>query len=159
MYSDTYWNSVNRTDDPEACWEWKGTRWSNDYGRLSIDGVETTAHRRAWILINGPIPKGMCICHTCDNPPCCNPHHLRCWTPQQNSADMMEKGRHNPAMGERNSHAKLTEKTVILIHDLYHADPENFVAEDHAQKHGVAVATIWSVVFEWSWRHLWEGVA
>jgi hypothetical protein len=51
------------------------------------------AHRVAWTLANGPIPAGMHVLHTCDNPPCCNPGHLWLGTQADNMADMARKGR------------------------------------------------------------------
>jgi hypothetical protein len=44
--------------------------------------------------------------HTCDNPPCCNPAHLRDATQIANVHDAREKGRH--ATGERHGAARLS---------------------------------------------------
>lgn len=38
--------------------------------------------------------------HTCDNPPCCNPAHLRLGTIADNTADMVAKGRQARTSGE-----------------------------------------------------------
>jgi hypothetical protein len=51
------------------------------------------AHRMALILSSGKNPEGMCACHHCDNPPCCNPLHLFWGTDQDNAADRGSKGR------------------------------------------------------------------
>lgn len=51
-------------------------------------------HRVAWEVTNGPIPKGISVCHRCDNPPCCNPQHLFLGTQSDNNLDMVEKLRH-----------------------------------------------------------------
>lgn len=53
----------------DACWEWLASKNSQGYGRFD----SANAHRTAYEFRNGPIPVGMCVCHRCDNPPCCNP--------------------------------------------------------------------------------------
>lgn len=77
---------------PSGCHEWNGTR-RNGYGRLSYRGKIYSAHRIAWELVNGPIPDGILLCHSCDNPPCCNIEHLWLGTSKDNSRDMSSKGR------------------------------------------------------------------
>jgi hypothetical protein len=50
-------------------------------------------HRYVWTLINGNIPSGMVIMHTCDNPKCLNPDHLKLGTQTDNMRDCAEKRR------------------------------------------------------------------
>ena len=61
----------------------------------------------------GPIPKGLCVCHRCDNPPCVNPDHLFVGTNLDNTKDRNQKKRHS--FGEHHASAKLTEKQVLDI--------------------------------------------
>jgi len=44
---------------------------------------------------NGPIEKGLFVCHKCDNTECCNPLHLFKGTQKDNLQDMIKKGRQN----------------------------------------------------------------
>ena len=56
--------------------------------------VRILAHRFGWSsFYKQSIPKGMFICHTCDNPACQNPHHLFLGTPMDNMVDKVKKGR------------------------------------------------------------------
>lgn len=69
------------------------------YGKCwrRIDGVlYYLAHRWAWADRFGSIPDGMRVCHTCDNPPCCNPAHLFLGTDADNAQDRASKGRNGP---------------------------------------------------------------
>ena len=81
------------------CREWQGARARNGYGRRYVKGSgranwkQHYVHRWVWEQVYGPIPKGMLVLHTCDNPPCYRLAHLFLGTPAQNSADMKAKGR------------------------------------------------------------------
>ena len=50
-------------------------------------------HRYGHDLLVGTIPDGYHVCHTCDNPPCCNPSHWFLGTNQDNVDDRQAKGR------------------------------------------------------------------
>lgn len=75
------------------CLVWTGERDKDGYGRIRIDGRRIAAHRVAYETWVGPIFKGGVILHTCDNPPCINPEHLRVGTQKENVRDMLQKGR------------------------------------------------------------------
>lgn len=87
------------TDD---CCVWTGARSSFGYGQLRTGqrGLIEMAHRLAWQFENGPIPDGLSILHTCDNPPCVRPSHLFLGTQLDNMRDMMAKGRHAQVTGD-----------------------------------------------------------
>lgn len=76
-----------RLDPATGCHVWIGTRVSGGYGNFYWRPGETIrAHVYAWTRRNGPVPEGLCLDHyECDNPPCCNPEHLRAVTPAQNA--------------------------------------------------------------------------
>jgi len=78
---------------PSGCLEWTGAHQPFGYGHMWFNGAVVGTHRIAWVLANGPIPDGLQVCHTCDNPPCCEPTHLWLGTTQENTADMVAKGR------------------------------------------------------------------
>ena len=78
-----FWTYVQKTPD---CWIWTGpTRGKKSpYGRFQVDGEKVAAHRFSYELHVGPIPEGLYLDHTCHNPPCVNPAHLRPVTSKQN---------------------------------------------------------------------------
>lgn len=80
---------------PNGCIEYTGFRLPRGYGMIGVDqgGRSELTHRVAWALANGPIPDGVQVCHSCDNPPCCNVEHLFLGTAHENMQDMARKGR------------------------------------------------------------------
>lgn len=77
------------------------------------------AHRIAWELVNGPVPQGMCVRHTCDTPPCCNPEHLILGSQAENMKDKIGRGRH--PVGDQAPNAKLSPEKVRSIRRLREA--------------------------------------
>jgi hypothetical protein len=75
------------------CLEWQMYRDKDGYGRKRFQGTMQPVHRVVWVLVKGPIPFGMDVLHSCDNPPCINVNHLFLGTDQDNVDDMISKGR------------------------------------------------------------------
>src|SRR5580765_3798730 len=94
-----FWTLRQRLDfrikqtSPDSCWPFRGSLDSHGYGQMGWQGKLHLTHRLVWENLNGPIPNGLCVCHTCDNRKCCNPKHLFLGTKQDNYNDMTAKGR------------------------------------------------------------------
>lgn len=91
-----FWEKVDKSpgQGPNGdCHEWQGHRIKWGYGSFKVGRAVKKAHRVAYELEHGPIPSGMLVKHSCDNPPCCNPAHLSLGTQIGNMAEMLERGR------------------------------------------------------------------
>lgn len=82
-----------------GCWEYQGftRKPPRNYGDMSYRCERWRTHRLSWHLHFGPIPDGMHVLHKCDNPPCCNPDHLRLGTHLENMRECREKDRYHYA--------------------------------------------------------------
>ena len=90
-----FWDKVD-VKSADECWNWtKGTSCGYDQVRYNKGRIyETKANRIAWMLHNQmEVPKGLYICHTCDNKLCCNPAHLYAGTPKDNMQDAAKRGK------------------------------------------------------------------
>lgn len=135
------------------CWEWKGPLHENSswaYGVFGHRNQKFFAHRFSWELHNKTtIPKGMVICHTCDNPRCVNPSHLMLGTHADNVLDKVIKGRH--PRGERSSSAKLTEADVAEIRRLAGQGIRQRVI---AEQFSIHQTTVSDIMHRKSWKNI-----
>jgi len=78
----------------EHCIEWSGARTPDGYGSIFRRGYPRYAHHWAYEKFYGPIPAGLSVLHSCDNPPCINPFHLRAGSQSDNILDSVQRGHH-----------------------------------------------------------------
>lgn len=126
---DRFWAKVDKSAGNDACWIWTGYIHWKGYGQFSVSAQKRTrrAHRVAYEIKYGKIPDGAFVCHKCDNRSCCNPAHLFLGSPQDNTSDMIIKGRQSQGeyhslrtpRGEAHRNHKLTRETVESIRKRY----------------------------------------
>ena len=144
-----FWEKVKKT---KTCWNWIGSIDDRGYGSIGVNGITKRAHRLSYEMKkNGPIPKGMFVCHKCDNRACVNPNHLFLGTAKDNTQDMINKGRDVHAIGENAGSTKLTKRQVLEIRKRYaNGESTRQLAKDFPISHG----SIWKIVAGKTWNWL-----
>ena len=95
---DRFMNKVKQNPQ-SGCWEWQGAKAGANYGQLRWpDGTKNSPMRYTHRIVaslkyNRELTSKDYVCHTCDNPQCCNPDHLWIGTSSDNIKDSMAKGR------------------------------------------------------------------
>lgn len=133
------------------CEEWGGYRLSTGYGQVQVKGKKWLAHRYVWTQKVGPIPEGMNLCHTCDNPSCVNIDHLFVGTQQDNMIDMTSKGRQRGAFPKGSAHpgSKLSQSDVDEIRGFY---SEGFSQKEIGERYGIHQVTVSEIVTRKIWK-------
>lgn len=152
-WADRFWSHVDRSAGPDGCWPWtrarQGGKWP--YGVFHpVKGQTQRAHRLALQLHLGrPLRPGMFALHSCDNPPCCNPAHLREGTNLENVRDAMDRGRHK--RGENDAQAKLTGDLVVRMRRLA---ADGAKVRGLAQEFGVSEGQVSMILRGQRWGHV-----
>ena len=162
-----FWLWVDKRGE-DQCWVWTGRLTRDGYGEIDVHGMtrhSMLAHRAAWIVCSGTIPDGLLVCHKCDNRPCCNPRHLFLGTHQDNSRDMVEKGR--SPRGEKSGwrlhperfpvgsevyNAKLSEDQVTAMRKDFSLDGVQI--KTIAAKYGISHQHAGDIVHGKKWKHV-----
>jgi len=151
---------VDRSAGPDACWPWTAYRDKDGYGLIRTPKRNERTHRMAYRIHTGSNPGKMLVCHSCDNPPCCNPAHLWLGTNQDNTADRHAKGRdpdgrqHRLLRGEEHGMAILTEEQARYIKGLKFKFSRTFNRKTVAAGFGVTEATIKAIRAGRIWKHI-----
>lgn len=133
-----FWSRVGIAG-PDDCWPWLAGRrkMETPYGGFKVEGRSLLAHRVAHFLHTGEWPP--VVAHACDNPPCCNPDHLRSSTQVKN-------------MAEAAARERMSQK--LTGHDVRAILASNERDVDLARTYGIAPSQISQIRNGKSRRHL-----
>jgi hypothetical protein len=147
-----FWRFVSKTD---GCWLWVGRSGTKKgYGLIQEGGKGTPrklAHRLSYEIHHGPIPDGMVVMHSCDNPSCVNPAHLRVGTAAENIKEAYDKRRKVSPFkkGEAHHGAVLDAEKVRFIRNNPHLSCGKL-----AKQYGVGVSAISAIRRRETWAHI-----
>jgi len=118
-----FFQKVDKSGSEEFpnCWIWTAGTTSRKYGSFTYYSKKPAigSHVSSYLFHFGEIPKGMLVCHHCDNPPCVNPEHLFLDTNSGNMKDMFKKGR-NGISSKRRTHCRRGhEFSVVGVRQRY----------------------------------------
>jgi hypothetical protein len=142
-----FWMRIVKVES--GCWLFQGFKDAWGYGHFKGFGKRYQAHRYAFEITHGKrIPAGKLVLHSCDNPPCVNPAHLRLGTNADNRNDSIARNR--LPRGESIHTAKLTREQVVEIRALEGKATQRVVAD----KYGVSQTAVAAIFKRRSWKFL-----
>lgn len=170
-----FWSKVDIKGEDE-CWPWIAlAKLETGYGVLNIWVEEgkrrnVVASRISCFLAHGaPQNPWEHALHSCDNPPCCNPNHLRWGTRKDNMQDAVKRGRLVPPP-DTHSHPEWNAKrlaampkgdkvwnqslTEELVREVWSLHFEGYSAAEISAKLGVGKHPAYDACRGRSWRHL-----
>jgi hypothetical protein len=142
---------IDFKEDKNGCFNCTSHKiFGTDYPTLWLRGKKIAISHTIYEECFGIIPKGMCVCHKCDNHLCINPEHLFLGTHKDNTQDMIKKGRdrHGVFKGEEHGCSKLTNDDIFKIRD------DKRYCREIALDYGVALCTIARIKKGTNWKHL-----
>jgi hypothetical protein len=140
---DRFWRNTIKGD---GCWLWIGPKDDFGYGRLRNGARRVRAHRLSYEMFRCSIPADKFVLHSCDNPACVNPEHLRVGTALENVQDKVH--RYRQTKGEASPWAKLQTEQVIAIKSADGTD------RALAQQYGVSHSVISAIRRGVKWKHI-----
>ena len=133
------------------CLIWQGGKNQDGYGYVWHEGKNRATHRVSYELHRGPIPAGLELMHSCDNPSCIEPAHLTPGTHSENILDMVAKGRREHAAGTRHGMSVLTPEQVATIRQRYRPYCRKNSTSALARELGISQRAVWCALKGETW--------
>lgn len=148
MFCSNRCNILGNVEKKDGCWNWK--KGCKEFGYGQFRNFETgkmeTAHRISYKTFKGIIPNEAFVCHSCDNPKCCNPEHLWIGNCKENMQDAQNKGR---TLKGNTFRAKISAMEVMKIRQEYNC---KFGYRKLGKKYGVHWSNIRAIIKKRSWK-------
>jgi len=160
-----FWSKVDVKDE-DHCWVWKN-KCQAYYPQFWYEGKMILTHRMAYALHYDRMDlienksndyhknnnNFSCVLHSCDNPKCCNPHHLFLGTNKDNILDKVNKNRSQRMRGSINGNSKLTKDQVLCIRNEY-VPRKNGGLAYFAKKYGISTTQVHDIIQNKTWKHI-----
>lgn len=137
------------TDSQDACLIWPFGTDGYGYGYLRDGSRMTRSHVFVCKRFHGQkhLPN-LEVAHSCGNPACVNPRHLRWATRTENQHDRLKHG--TDSRGEKHSNARLSRQDIEEIRDLRGGLKQSEIAEQF----GVSSSHICEIQKRRKWKHV-----
>lgn len=142
-----FWFRVDKRGDDE-CWRWMGPLDRIGYGRFYLNGKTLLSHRASMLFAHGELRSELDVLHSCDNPACVNPKHLRFGTHADNMRDKVDRGRQK--RGEHAPQAKLTDAHIKIIKYIGRSLPRKVLAREF----GINSQAVSNILCGRKWSHV-----
>jgi hypothetical protein len=135
-------DNLVHSEKKAECWSWKGNTVSGGYGRFFINGRKHLIHRLVFKAYNGGLSDTELVRHSCNNPNCCNPMHLKSGTNEDNAKDAQISGAYQQMSRKT---ATVPDSIVIEMREMYLAGHKSSVI---AKKYGLTQARTHHLLFD-----------
>jgi hypothetical protein len=129
------------------CMEWQLMR-DEGYGKYRINQKKVVVSRVVCELVYGSPDAGQQALHSCDNPPCINPDHLRWGTANDNNQDKIERGR---LKGERHPRAKFSDAQILELKQMIVA---GYPSNEIITKFKISKESFYGIKSGKDWAHI-----
>lgn len=144
--------SLTKKDKNTGCLIWiRGVGSDKRYGECSYLNERYPVHRLMYLLVKGPIPHGINVCHSCDVKLCINPNHLFLGTQAENIADRNKKNRQAKGVLCNHLHRVFDDDSVREVRRLY---ASGTIKARIAEKYNTCISNITNIVTRQTWKHV-----
>ncbi len=153
--AERFWEKVDRRG-PDECWPWTGcinrkTGYGSIYAGTGARVLRYAHHVALEVFgrLSSTPSHRVHVRHSCDNPRCVNPQHLKIGTAQDNMQDREDRGRH--AHDVSHIKKKITPELIRMVQEVREAAEAGEFHGSIAARLGVGRTTIWRIVNRKRW--------